>query len=240
MWKVHFIMNGKGGVGKSTVGAFIANYLRHVDEPFVVIDADPLNATLAGYKAFAARRVELMNGATLDEAQFDKAAEMFLTEEAHFIVDTGASAFIPVSNYLIENEVHAQIREAGKQVTVHAIIIGAGRTLPETLSDLDDLATQLPDEVEIVVWLNEHFGKIEDGGKTFEQMKVYEKHRERIYGLVYIPRQTQTTFGEDLKRMITLRLTFDEAIKSPEFYLMSKHRLNLTANTLYKQMAVVI
>ena len=239
MWKVHFIMNGKGGVGKSTVGAFIANYLRHAGEPFVCIDADPLNATLAGYKAFAARRIELMNGNVLDEAQFDKAAEMFLTEEAHFVVDTGASAFVPVSNYLIENEVHAQIRACGKQAVVHAIIVGGG-TLVETLGDLDKLATQLDPEVEIVVWLNEHFGKIEDGGKSFEQMKVYEKHRERIYGLVYIPRQTQTTFGEDLKRMITLRLTFDEAIKSPEFYLMSKHRLNVTANNLYRQMALVI
>jgi hypothetical protein len=239
MWKVHFIMNGKGGVGKSTVGAFIANYLRHIKEPVVCVDADPLNATLAGYKAFAARRIELMNGAALDEAQFDRAAEMFLTEEAHFIVDTGASAFIPVSNYLIENEVHAQIRACGKQAVVHAIIVGGG-TLVETLGDLDKLATQLDPEVEIVVWLNEYFGLIEDNGKTFEQMKVYEKHRARIYGIIHIPRQTQTTFGEDIKRMITLRLTFDEAVYSPDFFLMSKHRLHVTAHNLYKQMAVVI
>lgn len=239
MWKVHFIMNGKGGVGKSTVGAFIANYLRHTDEPFVCVDADPLNATLAGYKAFAARRIELMNGSSVDESQFDKAAEMFLTEEAHFIVDTGASAFIPISNYLIENEVHAQIRACGKQAVVHAIIVGGG-TLVETLGDLDKLASQLDPEVAIVVWLNEHFGKIEDDGKSFEQMKVYEKHRARIFGLVRIPQQTQSTFGEDVKKMITLRLTFDEAIHSPEFFLMSKHRLHVTAHNLYKQMAMVI
>jgi putative DNA primase/helicase len=31
--------------------------------------------------------------------------------------------------------------------------------MPETLKDLDDLASQIPEDVTLIVWLNEHFGK---------------------------------------------------------------------------------
>jgi hypothetical protein len=78
------------------------------------------------------------------------------------VIDTGTSSYVSLSNHLIENDVHRQIASMGKQVVVHAIIVGSGRTLLETLSDLDDLATQLPEEVALIVWLNEHLGTIGD------------------------------------------------------------------------------
>ena len=49
---------------------------------------------------------------------------------------------------------------------MYAIIVG-GSTLKETLNDLFELARQLPPEVDVVVRLNEHFGLIKQGDKTF-------------------------------------------------------------------------
>ena len=93
------------------------------------------------------------------------------------MIDTGTSSYVSLSNYLIENDVHRQIAAMGKQVVVHAIIVGSGRTLLETLNDLDDLATQLPEEVALIVWLNEHFGAIDgESGKAFKDMEVYQRH----------------------------------------------------------------
>jgi hypothetical protein len=92
------------------------------------------------------------------------------------VIDTGTSSYVSLSNYLIENDVHRQIAAMGKQVVVHAIIIGSGRTLLETLNDLDDLAMQLPEEVVLIVWLNEHFGAIGENGKSFTEMEVYQRH----------------------------------------------------------------
>ena len=57
---------------------------------------------------------------------------------------------------------------------MHAIIVG-GSTLKETLNDLYELARQLPPEVDIVVWLNEHFGLIKQGDKSFTDMEVFNR-----------------------------------------------------------------
>ena len=36
--------------------------------------------------------------------------EPILAEDAHCVVDSGTSSFVAVSHYLIENDVHEQIR----------------------------------------------------------------------------------------------------------------------------------
>ena len=186
--KVHFILNSKGGVGKSFIAFLLAQYYRQLGEPALCFDADATTATFSSFAALDVTRILLMDeGRVLNTRRFDAVLEPVLVEDANAVVDTGTSSFVALSHYLIENDVHAQIRDAGKQVVVHAIIIGAGRTLAETLSDLDDLATQLPEEVQIIVWLNEHFGLIKQDGKDFERMKAYETHRERIAGIVHLP-----------------------------------------------------
>jgi hypothetical protein len=52
--------------------------------------------------------------------------EPVMTLPSNFIIDTGTSTYVAVSNYLIENDVHSQIRAVGKQVVVHVLIVGAG------------------------------------------------------------------------------------------------------------------
>ena len=102
--------------------------------------------------------------------------EPILAEDAHCVVDTSTWSFVAVSHYLIENDVHEQIRLSGKKVVEHAIVVG-GSTLKETLNDLYELARQLSAEVDIVVWLNEHFGLIKQGDKTFTDMEVFKQNR---------------------------------------------------------------
>jgi hypothetical protein len=114
------------------------------------------------------------------------------------VIDTGTSSYVSLSNYLIENDVHRQIAVMGKRVVVHAIIVGSGRTLLETLNDLDDLATQLPEELALIVWLNEHFGPIGENGKSFTDMEVYTRHLLRIHTVFRLPQRTPATFGADL------------------------------------------
>lgn len=105
--------------------------------------------------------IELMNGPALDPRQFDRMMEPILTEPAHCIVDTGTSSFVAVSEYIIQNDVHQVIADAGKQVCVHAIVVG-GSTLVETLHDLDALVKNLPSEIHIVVWVNANDGRRAD------------------------------------------------------------------------------
>ena len=43
MAKIHFVLQGKGGVGKSMIAAVLAQYLTEHDRQPMCIDTDPVN-----------------------------------------------------------------------------------------------------------------------------------------------------------------------------------------------------
>lgn len=239
MKQVHFTLQGKGGVGKSFVSSLIAQYLRASGNPVTVVDTDPVNATLAGYKAFNAERLELMEGGSLIERNFDKLIEQVVEVDTNFVIDNGAASFIPLSYYIAENDAINLIGENGKQVIIHTVITG-GQAIRDTLAGFASLVEQMPGNAEIIVWLNEFFGDIEAEGKTFEEMKVYQQNKDRVRGIIRIARQTGSTFGEDVKLMLDSKLTFDEVAVSEDFKLMAKSRLAKIKNSIFEQLAVVL
>ncbi|MGN1291042.1 MAG: P-loop NTPase [Bradyrhizobium sp.] len=239
MKHVHLTLQGKGGVGKSFVASLIAQYLRAKGEPVRVIDTDPVNATITGYAAYEAERLELMENGSLVERNFDRLIEQVLVENTHFVIDNGASSFLPLSYYIGENDAIRLIGEGGKQVVIHTVITG-GQALGDTLHGFAALVEQMPDQARIVVWLNGFFGDIEADGTPFEGMKVYENNRARVHGLVRIRRQTGSTFGQDIQLMLDARLTFEEVMQSPAFGLMAKSRLSQVRKAIFDQMATVI
>lgn len=239
MKQVHFTLQAKGGVGKSVVASIVAQYLLAHDEPVEVIDSDPSNATLFGYKALSVQRLDLMDGTVLNEGKFDSLIMRILSEDTNFVVDNGASSFIALNNYLIENCVVDMIAEQGKQVIVHTVIAG-GSSLTDTVSGFADLVEQMPENVRIVVWLNEHFGKIEFEGLSFEEMNVYLKNKDRVHGIVRLAKQNPATFGADMEKMLTEKLTFGEINMAPGFDIMKKSRLFRIKNDIYRQLEEVI
>lgn len=48
---IHFVMQSKGGVGKSVVSSLMAQYLSNKVGNLSIIDIDPNNKTLASYKS---------------------------------------------------------------------------------------------------------------------------------------------------------------------------------------------
>ena len=53
MATIHFILQGKGGVGKSMIAVMLCQALRHFGKEVIAFDTDPVNATLAGFKDVA-------------------------------------------------------------------------------------------------------------------------------------------------------------------------------------------
>lgn len=238
MERVNLVLQGKGGVGKSLIAALLVQHYQATEVEVVCVDTDPVNATLMGYSAFKTRRLELMRGAKIDERNFDTMMEWVLQEKANFVIDNGASCFLPLSNYLIENDAISMILQAGKEVIIHTVITGA-QALLDTLTGFDQLATQMPKEAQIMVWLNEYFGEIKHDGKSFEEMQVYETHKNRIAGILRIPRQSSDTFGRDIEVMLHKKLTFAEARTSQEFSIMAKQRLAMMQRTIFEQLQLV-
>lgn len=239
MSKVHLILQGKGGVGKSFVASLLAQYHRENSKPAVLLDTDPVNATFSDYKSLGAQRVELMDGSSLNTRRFDEMMERILSEDADFIVDNGASSFIPLTNYMVENDAIGMLSGSGKQVVVHTIVAG-GQMQRDTIQGFTALCSQLPESAQVVAWINEFQGPIEHDGKTFEQMKAYTTNRHRVAGLIRITRQTSETFGKDLELMLARKLTFADVDAGTEFGLMAKQRLRMIKTAIFGQMALAV
>src|SRR5437762_6482025 len=95
---VHLSLQGKGGVGKSLVASILSQYFVSKDRAVHAVDADPVNQTLAQYEALVVERLNLLKNGNVDQRAFDVLMERMLTEPGTFVVDTGASTFIPLWN----------------------------------------------------------------------------------------------------------------------------------------------
>src|SRR2546427_10619455 len=98
---VHFALQGKGGVGKSLIASVLSQFFVWKDRALHPVDADPVNQTLAEYRALGVERLNLLKEGSVDQTQFDTLMERILPETARLVVDTGASTLIPLSQYLL-------------------------------------------------------------------------------------------------------------------------------------------
>lgn len=231
---VHFTLQGKGGVGKSLVSALLAQYFGSLGIEPKCIDTDPVNQTLVNYKALKAQHVDLMAGSKIDERNFDSLMERLLSEDGIYVVDNGASSFVPLSNYLIENNAINMLQEAGREVFIHCVVTG-GQALLDTLQGFKALA-MTTNTNNIVVWLNEYFGVIQSDGKAFNEMKVYTDNASKVRGIVRIAKRNQDTFGRDIEEMASRKLTFAEVLAGPDFTIMAKQRIKTVQKDIFAQL----
>ncbi|WP_017166881.1 conjugal transfer protein TraL [Xanthomonas phaseoli] len=235
MAKIHITLQGKGGVGKSFIAVNTAQYKAHKGQKPTCVDTDPVNATFAGFQSLNVRRLEIMEGDEINSRNFDALVEMIAPATDDVIIDNGASSFVPLSHYLISNQVPALLHEMGHQLIVHTSITG-GQSLVDTMSGFAQVARQFPVETAVVVWLNPYWGPVEHEGKGFEQLKAYKDHKDRVSAIIQVPALKEETYGRDLTEMLQERLTFDEAIASPSRTIMARQRLKIIRDQLYAQL----
>jgi CobQ/CobB/MinD/ParA nucleotide binding domain len=234
--EIHLTLQGKGGVGKSLVASFVAQYFRARGRNVRCIDTDPVNRTLAQYGALAADWLCLRDEHNrIDQRAFDGLMERFLTkEDITFVVDSGASTFLPLWHYLLENNAFGLLRQHGRKIFVHTVITG-GQALLDTLNGFNELAQTTQDR-SIVVWVNEYFGRVEAEGKRFSEMAAYRSNADKVLGAVVIAKRNQDTFGRDVEDMIAAKLTFREVIAEGGLTIMAKQRLKVVERDLFEQL----
>ena len=114
---IHLVLQGKGGVGKSLVASWLAEFLISRGQAVRCIDGDPVNRSMGQYKAFGAEKLDLLNqDGVLQRTRYDKLMERFLGEHAVYVVDSGATAFLPFWTYLVESDAVELLRRAGRTV----------------------------------------------------------------------------------------------------------------------------
>jgi hypothetical protein len=231
---VHLSLHGKGGVGKTLVASILVQYFRERGMTVYPVDTDPVNHSLAQYRELGVERLDVVRDGRVDQRQFDVLLERLLTESGLFVVDSGASTFIPLWHYMLENHVLDYLRKSGRRIVVHSVITG-GQALADTLSGFTDVA-RTTSERSIVVWLNEYFGHIQQDGSPFREMAAYRDNEQKVLGAVGIARRNQDTFGRDVEEMIASKLTFAEALRNGQFSIMAKQRLKIVRDDLFEQL----
>src|ERR1700758_2211704 len=240
MSTVHFVLQGKGGVGKSYAAVLFAQYLRERGLPVSCFDGDPLNQTFGGFTALNVKKVDFLEatekGRRINPRRFDDLVEEIAKQpgDSHVIVDTGSSSFVALVHYLVTHDVFSVLSQIGHEVVVHTIVTG-GQALLDTLHGAAQLVRQM-DAARFVIWLNPFWGPVADNGRTFEQMNLYEAIKKRIETIVSLPAFTDELFPQDIASMLKSRLTFKEAIESPGYSLMSRHRLKVAQREFYSRL----
>lgn len=238
MASIHLILQGKGGVGKSMIAAFIAQYKLGKGKLPLCLDTDPVNASFEAYKSLKVSRLSILQHEEIDPRRFDQLIEQIAKAKTDVIIDNGASSFVPLSAYVLSNHVPTLLRDMGHQLIVHTVVTG-GQALLDTLTGMTQLIRQFPAEVPFVVWLNPYWGPIELEGKSFEQMKAYREHKDRISAIIPLPDLKKETFGRDLSDMLQNHLTFDEAMASSTLTIMARQRLSIIKKQLFEQFSAV-
>ncbi len=229
--QVHFILQGKGGVGKSVVATLLAQFLKE-KQPLRCIDTDPINPTFSMFKGLEVEHLNLLSSPNkINEKKFDQLIEMVLESDQNVIIDNGSGGFLAISNYIIENDIIQTI--SGLDIFVHVPVTG-GQAFEETINGLISISNQFDEKAKIVIWINEYFGKLEKELESFNFFKKFD--RQKHAGTITIPELTADTFGEDIKMMLSSHKTFNEIRIDENLKFMEKHRLNLFRKQIFEQL----
>lgn len=223
MATVHFIMQGKGGVGKSLIASLLFQYLQKHGVAVFGCDTDPINTSFACYKIFNVKVLNIMKGDDIDARVFDELIEYIcsLPEEAQVVVDVGASCFVSICSYIKESNAFEVLRAQEHQLFIHTVVTG-GQSMAETMANLQALVSHF--DIPVVVWLNSYFGEIALNGQKFQDFKLYEEVESALKAVIEIPALKPGTFGRDFEELLARHESFDAAIKS-SLPLMTRQRL---------------
>lgn len=242
MNSIHFVLQGKGGVGKSLIAALIAQYLLSIGQKVICADTDPVNATFTQYKSLNVAHVEIVENGNVVQRKFDALMEKMLeTQDADFVIDNGAATFLPMTRYLAENDIYQIMSESDKTVYVHTVLTG-GQAKSDTFNGFMELLRNINDHAKVVVWQNEFWGAVEYDGHPITAVKDFKEAAKagKIAGLVkIIDRSTSDAFVGDIKQMTESHMTLDDVNKSDKFYSLSKSRLRKLVNEIFGQLDCV-
>lgn len=233
---VHFVLQGKGGIGKTLVSTMLAQWIKAKDDlPLRCYDTDQENATFSRYKAMDVKHVPVMTDArAIDPKRFDSLMIDLLEADGNCVIDNGANTFSPLMGYLIENDAFAMLQESGRKVYIHTIV-GGGDTLYDTASGF--VSTAKSTDVPLVLWENQHFGLLQSAaGKLFTESQTFSEHASRVKGRVTLLQRNADTFGADVKKMNIARLTLEEVMQNEKFNIMEKQRIKVVYRDVYAQL----
>ena len=240
MKQAHFIVQGKGGVGKSLIASMLAQYLTDFSGSVIsCFDTDPVNPTFSRYQALNVETINILNEQNnINKREFDTLVERLADDSVEIaVIDNGAATFIPLMSYIFENSLLELLNDSGIEVVFHIPLYG-GDALEDTIQGLMSILEQL-NASKVIVWLNHNQNLIAfDGGHHFHELGIYKKNTHRILGTVELKQRNAETFGVDIKEMTQRHLTVAEvkANADKRWKLTEIQRINLFYKDICEQL----
>lgn len=152
---IHFVLQGKGGVGKTLIAMILARYFKRNQQKVERWDLDPVCRSwsrMTGARPIPYSHHAFGRGAEKLNASLDEA----IKNGSINVVDVGPSMFEEVLWYLQSLEPIRFFSELKVKIMFHVVLAG-GEVLDDTLRGLRLVRSIFPDDY-IVAWHNEWFG----------------------------------------------------------------------------------
>lgn len=238
MNNIHMILQGKGGVGKSLVAVLMAQYVQNKGGSVICADTDPVNRTFSKYSSLDVAPIEIAENGNIITKKFDPLMEMIVSTESDFVIDNGAATFMPLTKYLVENDIYQVMAEHGKKVYIHSVLVG-GQGQSDTYDGLAALLGKVDKFAKVVIWENEFWGKIDFDGHPITASKLYKDADKagKIAGIVNVVNRSQSdTFVDDMKQMTGKSMTLADVMASPDFNFIAKNRLKKVVGEVFAEL----
>jgi hypothetical protein len=212
MAKIHLVLQGKGGVAKTTTAVFVAQYYKEHKQDVLLIDTDQVNKSFAAFKALGVQPLSIMKDNEIDPRGWDILVEKAYKTQCDVVIDNGASSFISILGYMLENDLPGLLKEGGHEMYFHIPVAGS-ESLGHTLNGLVSIIDQFQESpVNYAVWLNSFLGPIEKNGQRFYEFEEIKPRLQRLAAIIETPQYSAGTFGEDIRYMLSNNFTFDEML----------------------------
>lgn len=242
---INIIANGKGGIGKSFISSIVAQYLIEKNEKVVCLDTDPNNTTLYGIKELKAKFLDITDGDSINLREFDKLIELMMNDpKSNYVIDSGATTFLPLIEYLKEGAILPLLKE-NFDIVFHIPIVG-GQAQENTISGFTQIVDMFGSVDKFVAWINPYHGKLdiklEDNNKSsdFEDhpdiKKLTMSDQASKIIQVNMPIVNKDLAGKDLEQMSKLNYTFNQISTAAEFNIVAKSRLKKYKEDIFKSL----
>lgn len=238
---IHFVLQGKGGVGKSYVASHLAQFLqeKHSPQNCIFYDTDPVNQTFESIKALNVNFIDILSDDNVvDVKKFDELLNILIDPKMknnQIVIDNGASSFLPLLSYMKDNGIVDFFAQHDIKTLFHVVLAG-GQPFDETYSGIKFIKKLLGREINVIAWLNPLSGGITSDNKILMQSYLDENPNDF---LIEIPLKNKDLFGRDIEKMTAQKLTYKQIAKSesPDFQMMTKRRLDMYKNEIFNQLA---
>lgn len=179
---IHFIVQCKGGLGKSIIASLLIAYLRDSGQDVLCASVDPFDSTVSRYaNTHVDDYVPVDWQGNVDHLEFNKLIEKLLQHSGSAVVDISSSMFIPFLSYMYGCGILAIFKQHKKRAIFHTILVG-GDTMRATLVGLRHIINR--QLFPLIVWENEQYGKVTQNHTTFIQSVPYQRNHQNIWSVI--------------------------------------------------------